>query len=177
MNSSDFRNTVLAMDAADKLAPLRDHFALPRHIDGKPSIYLCGHSLGLAPLTARTLLNDELDDWNQLAVLGHHTARRPWIDYAELLRAPMARLVGAKDSEVVAMNSLTVNLHLLMASFYRPAGKRRCIVIEQGAFSSDRHAIVSQLQWHGLSPDDALIEIAPEEGGDLVAESAVLRIG
>jgi kynureninase len=174
--SGSFRDTARALDAADALALYRDSFALPRHIDGKPSIYLCGHSLGLAPIAARTLLNEELDAWSQLAVLGHHTARRPWIEYAELMRPAMARLVGARESEVVAMNSLTVNLHLLMASFYRPVGRRRCIVVEQGAFSSDRHAVVSQLQWHGLTPDDALIEIAPEGGGDLVAESAVVRL-
>ncbi len=108
-------------------------------------------------------------------MLGHHVSLRPWIDYAEHLRPALARLVGAQPGEVVAMNSLTVNLHLLMASLYRPKGKRRCIVVEQGAFSSDRHAVISQIQWHGLPADDALIEIAPASG-DLVDESAVERL-
>jgi len=168
----DLRSRARALDATDPLRSFRDRFALPPHVDGQPSIYLCGHSLGLAPLAARDRLNEELDDWNQLAVLGHHVARRAWIDYAELLRPGLAALVGARQSEVVAMNSLTVNLHLLMASFYRPQGRRRCIVVEQGAFSSDRHAVISQLEWHGLDAD-ALIEIPPAPESDLVEESAL----
>jgi kynureninase len=176
MTTIDLHARAHAMDAIDELAAFRARFALPPHIDGRAAIYLCGHSLGLAPLAARALVNEELDDWNQLAVLGHHVGRRPWIDYAEQLRPALARVVGAQAGEVVAMNSLTVNLHLLMASFYRPQGKRRCIVVEQGAFSSDRHAVVSQLEWHGLSPADALIEVAPAAGTDLVDESAVEQL-
>ncbi|MEO6079332.1 MAG: kynureninase [Steroidobacteraceae bacterium] len=176
MTGIDLHARAFALDASDPLAQFRDQFAIPPHIDGNASIYLCGHSLGLAPLAARELLNEELDDWNQLAVLGHHVARRPWIDYAGQVRPALAHLVGAHPGEVVAMNALTVNLHLLMASFYRPQGKRRCIVVEHGAFSSDRHAIISQIQWHGLMPADALIEIAPAAGTDLVDEAAVEQL-
>jgi kynureninase len=165
-----------ALDANDPLAQFRNRFAIPPHVDGSAAIYLCGHSLGLAPLAARTLVNEELNDWDQLAVLGHHVARRPWIDYAELLRPVLAQLLGGQPGEVVAMNALTVNLHLLMASFYQPQGRRRCIVVEQGAFSSDRHAVVSQIEWHGLAAADALLEIAADPDTGLVDEAAVEQL-
>jgi kynureninase len=152
---------------------LRDRFVLPRDAEGAELAYFCGHSLGLAPRDARRRVTEELDDWDRLGVNGHHDARRPWIGYAELLKPGLAALAGAAGSEVVAMNSLTVNLHLLMASFYRPHGRRRCIVVESGAFSSDRHAVVAQLAWHGLSAADALIEVRPEAGSDLVEEAAL----
>lgn len=156
------------LDAEDPLAPLRGQFALPPGPDGQPLIYLCGHSLGAAPRDARRFVDEELDDWEKLGVNGHHAGRRPWIDYAELLNRPLAALAGAREHEVVAMNSLTVNLHLLMASFYRPRGRRRLIVVEAGAFPSDRHAVAGQIRWHGLDPADALIEIAPPPGQDLL---------
>ncbi len=176
MTAANLHTRARALDAADPLASFRERFAIPAHVDGNESIYLCGHSLGLAPLAAREFIDEELHDWQAFAVLGHHVSRRPWIDYAEHLRPVLAQLAGAQPGEVVAMNSLTVNLHLLMASFYQPKGKRRCIVVEQGAFSSDRHAVISQIQWHGLSTDDALIEIAPADGEDLVDEAAVERL-
>jgi kynureninase len=154
-----------ALDAADPLASFRAQFALPVSADGKPALYLCGHSLGLMPLAARDCVQQELEDWARLGVRGHHEARRDWIGYAERLAPSLARLTGARESEVVAMNSLSVNLHLLMASFYRPAGRRRCIVIEAGAFPSDRHAVASQLHWHGISAD-ALIEMAASPGSE-----------
>ncbi len=154
-----------------RCARFRDAFTLPHGADGHPLIYLCGHSLGLAPDSARTLVNEELDDWDRLAVLGHHAGRRPWIGYAEQLQDGLARLTGASPGEVVAMNSLTVNLHLLMASFYRPTPQRHRIVIEAGAFPSDRHAVASQIAWHGFDPAEALIELAPHTGTDVVEES------
>jgi kynureninase len=157
-----------ALDAADPLAPYRERFALPRGADGGALTYFCGHSLGAAPRAARARVTEELDDWERLGVEGHHSGRRPWIDYAQLLARPMAMLAGAREHEVVAMNSLTVNLHLLMASFFRPQGRRRLVVIEAGAFPSDRHAVLGQLRWHGLDPATALIEIAPPAGEDLV---------
>ena len=166
----------LALDAADVLAPLRARFALPTASDGRTLTYLCGHSLGLMPLDARRLLNEELDDWSALGVDGHHRARRPWIEYAELLQDGLAQLAGCQREEVVAMNSLTVNLHRRMSSFYRPQGRRRLIVIESGAFSSDRHAVTSQLAWHGLSAADSLIEIAPGTDADLIGEQALLQL-
>ncbi len=176
MTGVDLHTQARLLDANDPLAQFRHRFAIPPHIDGSAAVYLCGHSLGLAPLAARTLVNEELDDWNQLAVLGHHVSRRPWIDYAQQLRPALAQLMGAHPGEVVAMNSLTVNLHLLMASFYRPQARRRCIVVEQGAFSSDRHAVISQIELHGLSAADALIEVAPAAGTDLVDESAIEQL-
>jgi len=162
-----------ARDAADPLRSFRERFALPVDTHGEPLIYLCGHSLGLQPLAARELVIEELDEWAQRAVEGHERARRPWVPYHENLRSGLALVTGAKAGEVVAMNSLTVNLHLMFASFYRPAGERRRILIEAGAFSSDRHAVASQIAWHGLDPQDNLLELAPAAGADLVEERAI----
>jgi kynureninase len=162
-----------ARDAADPLRSLRERFALPVDPHGAPLIYLCGHSLGLQPLAARELVIEELDEWAQRAVEGHEHARRPWVPYHENLRSGLALLTGANASEVVAMNSLTVNLHLMFASFYRPVGERRRILMEAGAFSSDRHAVASQIAWHGLDPHDNLIELAPAAGADLIEERAI----
>jgi kynureninase len=175
MKLPDLLERARALDAADTLARYRDHFALPRRVDGEALIYFCGHSLGLAPKSARQLVNEDLDDWERLGVTGHHAGRRPWIEYAEALRPALARLAGAQVDEVVAMNALTTNLHLLLASFYRPSGRRRCILIERGAFPSDRHAVASQIGWHGQA-DDALIELAPDPGTGLVDEAAVEQL-
>ena len=142
---------------------------------------MCGHSLGLAPVDARSAVEQELADWEQLGVLGHEHARVPWIGYAESLAPLLAPLVGADSDEVVAMNSLSVNLQLLLASFYRPSGARRTILIEAGAFSSDRHCVESQLRWHGLDPQVDLVEIAPRPGADLLhpedVEAVIQRLG
>jgi len=162
-----------ARDAADPLRGLRERFALPLDERGAPLVYLCGHSLGLQPLAARELVIEELDEWAQRGVEAHEHARRPWVPYHENLRGGLAALTGADLSEVVAMNSLTVNLHLMFASFYRPAGERRRILIEAGAFSSDRHAVASQIAWHGLDPQDNLLELAPAAGADLIEERAI----
>ncbi len=164
-----------ARDAADPLAPFAAEFHHPRSTDGRRSIYLCGHSLGLQPRAAAASVEQELADWRQLGVLGHHAARSPWIGYHEGLSEPLAQLVGAAPEEVVAMNSLTVNLHLMMVSFFRPDAARDCILIEKSAFPSDRYAIVSQLNMHGLDAGSHLIEIEPRQGeqnlrtGDLIA--------
>jgi kynureninase len=165
-----------ALDAADPLASLRERFVLPRAADGTSLIYLCGHSLGLAPRDARARVDEELTDWERLGVAGHHAGRRPWIDYAEALRPALARLAGAEPDEVVAMNSLTVNLHLMLASFYRPRGARRCILIERGAFPSDRHAIESHLGVHGLSAADALLEFGPDPASGIVEEGSLEQL-
>jgi kynureninase len=161
------------LDEADPLRGFRERFALPRGGRGEPLVYLCGHSLGLMPLAARDLVTEELEDWARLAVLGHEHARRPWIPYHENLREGLAALAGARPGEVVAMSSLTVNLHLLLAAFYRPSGARRRILIEAGAFSSDRHAVASQIAWRGLDPRDALVELPPPAGEDTIAEEAI----
>ena len=155
-----------AADAADPLRGLREHFALPLAAGGAPLAYLCGHSLGLAPRAARARVLEEIEDWERLGVLGHEQARRPWIGYAETLRDDLALLTGARTDEVVAMNSLSINLHLLLAGFYRPRPGRDAILIEAGAFPSDRHVVESQLRWHGLDPRRCLIELAPPPGSD-----------
>ena len=155
-------------DAADILAPYRKQFELPVSVSGKPMIYLCGHSLGLAPRAALDYVSEELAEWAQLGVLGHHIATRPWIDYAQNFTKGLQHVTGAQAHEVVAMNSLTVNLHLMMASFYRPVGMRDKILIEAGAFSSDRHAILGQFSWHKLDPNGTLIELAPRAGEEIL---------
>jgi len=164
-----------AQDESDPLRRMRQRFALPRAADGQPLLYLCGHSLGAAPIGARAAVDAELEDWERLAVLGHEQARAPWIGYAEQLPAALAPLCGAQPQEVVAMNSLSVNLHLLLASFYRPAGQRRAILIESGAFSSDRHVVAGQIAWHGLDVDQALIELAPSAGEELLRTADIER--
>ena len=151
-------------DAADILAPFRKQFELPRAASGEPLIYLCGHSLGLAPRAALDYVSEELAEWAQLGVSGHHTATRPWIDYAQNFTKGLTHVTGSLPSEVIAMNSLTVNLHLMMASFYRPVGMRDKVLIEAGAFSSDRHAILGQLGWHKLDAEETLVELAPRDG-------------
>ena len=152
-------------DAADILAPYRRQFELPvNRSTGQPLVYLCGHSLGLAPRAALDYVSEELADWAALGVGGHHTAGRPWIEYAQNFTRGLQHLTGALASEVVAMNSLTVNIHLMMASFYRPVGMRDKVLIEAGAFSSDRHAILGQLAWHNLDAGDALVELEPRAG-------------
>ena len=167
------REEALQRDAADPLQPLRGRFALPLAPDGGPAIYLCGHSLGLMPLAARAEIAAAVDDWARLAVLGHEGARRPWITYHDALAAPIAELLGCRTDEIAIMNSLSVNLQLMLASFYRPLGRRRCIVIEAGAFPSDRYAAATHLQWHGLAPAEALIEIAPRDGEECLREEDV----
>ena len=155
------RSRARAEDQHDPLRALRSRFALPTAPDGTPAVYLCGHSLGLAPRAARAAIEAEIEDWERLAVHGHDAARSPWIDYAGQLQLPLAELCGAQATEVVAMNSLSVNLHLLLASFYRPGNGRAAVLIEAGAFSSDRHIVASQIRWHGLDPASELIELAP----------------
>src|SRR5450631_3462705 len=157
-----------AQDQTDPLSSLRSRFALPRGADGQPLLYLSGHSLGLAPIGARAMIDAEIEDWERLAVLGHEQARSPWIGYAEQLQPELARLSGALPLEVVAMNSLSVNLHLLLASFYRPNRQRSAILIEAGAFSSDHHVVAAQIAWHGLDPARELIELAPRPGEELL---------
>jgi kynureninase len=162
-------------DSLDALRRFRSRFALPTDQTGEPLLYLCGHSLGLMPLEARDVVNADLDDWARLGVLGHEKARRPWIPYAESLRSDFAELIGCEAGDVAAMNSLTINLHLMLAAFFRPQGRRTKILMESGAFSSDRHAVASSLELHGLDPNTHLIELAPSPGEDLIDEDAIER--
>jgi len=136
--------------------------------------YFAGNSLGLQPRATRVELNEDLDDWARLGVEGHLDAARPWLPYHELLTRPAARLVGALPSEVVVMNSLTVDLHLLMVSFYRPAGDRTRIVIEDAAFPSDSYAVRSQARFHGLDPDTAVVRLRPRDGEDTLRTEDVV---
>ena len=160
MNSAD---DARSRDAADELPTLRDRFHLPPHGAGEAA-YFAGNSLGLQPKVLRARLEQELDDWAQLGVEAHLEAVRPWVSYHELLREPAARLVGGRPAEVVAMNSLTVNLHLMMVSFYRPAGARFKILIEDSAFPSDSYAVRSQVALHGYDPDEAVVRLRPRPG-------------
>ncbi|HYM35475.1 MAG TPA: kynureninase [Steroidobacteraceae bacterium] len=175
MISSSIQEEAARLDAADPLRGFRDEFYLPYDANGKPLTYLCGHSLGLQPRSARTYVNEVLDDWQRLGVEGHFTAKNPWLTYHERLSHGLAALAGASEREVIAMNSLSVNLHLLLASFYRPTRERYKILIERNAFPSDRYAVRSQIAWHGFDPVDSLIEATPREGvamlhhGDLCA--------
>ena len=156
------------LDASDPLSTLRERFELPRRPDGTPITYLCGNSLGLMPSTARGLVEQELEDWSKLAVEGHFEANRPWYSYHEQFRETGARLVGANPGEVVMMNSLTVNLHFLMVSFYRPTNTRTKVLIEDGAFPSDTYAVQSHLAARGIDPDANLVRCSPREGEDLL---------
>lgn len=155
------RDFAHAMSAADPLAAYRDRFHIPKTSAGSDCVYLCGHSLGLEPKSARAYIEQELQDWERLGVEGHFHARNPWIPYHEILAAPTARLVGALPGEVVVMNSLTVNLHLMMVSFYRPTPARHKIVIEANAFPSDQYAVQSQIGFHGYDRAESQLEIAP----------------
>ena len=154
----------LAQDAEDPLAWAGSQFARPVDDAGRPLTYFCGNSLGLMPLGVKDDVVALLDDWGRLGVLGHHDARIPWYDYHEQFRAPLGRLVGADPHEVVAMNSLTVNLHLMLTSFYRPNGARWKVLMEESAFPSDRYAVASHLQSRGLDPDLGIIVVTPREG-------------
>ena len=147
------------LDGEDPLASFRDRFHLPAGPDGQPAVYFCGNSLGLMPREVDRLIAQELDDWARLAVDAHFRGATPWYGYHESVREPLARLVGAHPHEVVAMNSLTVNLHLMMATFFRPLGARCKILIESAAFPSDGYAVRSQLQLHGLDPELDLLQV------------------
>ena len=168
MNAAVERAFAEQLDASDPLASARAEFLMPSREDGSDSIYLCGHSLGLQPRGVARVLAEELEHWAKLAVEGHFASPRPWLPYHEQLSASLARLVGASPLEVVAMNSLTVNLHLMLASFYRPRPGRDAIVIEKRAFSSDQYAVASQIRHHGIDPSSALIELAPRPGEDVL---------
>ena len=173
MDFSADENFALQLDAEDSLREFREKFHLPLGKDGRPLIYLAGNSLGLMPKSARELVDQELDDWARLAVDAHLGARTPWYSYHETLREPAARLVGAQPNEVICMNSLTVNLHLMMATFYRPTKSRFKIVMEDPAFPSDTYAVKSQIVHHGFDPKEALVLARPREGEFIVRQEDI----
>src|SRR5438874_11117522 len=164
------------MDAQDSLRQFRAKFHLPLDKDGKPLIYFAGNSLGLMPKSSRRIVEEELDNWAKLAVDAHHAAGTPWYSYHEALREPISRLVGAQPIEVICMNSLTVNLHLMMATFYRPTKSRFKILMEDPAFPSDTYAIKTQIVHHGLSAKEALILARSRSGEFTVRTEEILDL-
>ena len=156
------------LDKEDKLSHLREQFHIPKDKNGKDWLYFTGNSLGLQPKATQQYIQQELDDWAKLGVEGHFEAKNPWLSYHEFLSENMAKIVGAKTLEVVVMNTLTTNLHLLMVSFYQPKKTKYKIVIESDAFPSDRYAVESQLKFHGFDAKDGLIEWKPREGEELL---------
>ena len=157
----------LKCDAEDELSQFRTRFHMPKDEAGNELIYFCGNSLGLQPRNTEAYIDEELKDWAQMGVVGHVKGKHPWMPYHEFLTEKMANLVGAKPSEVVVMNTLTTNLHLLMVSFYQPTSEKYKIVVESDAFPSDKYAVRSQLEFHGFDPDEGLILWSPREGEDL----------
>lgn len=161
-----FENTLAfaqQADANDILKTFRERFLFPKH-QGREVVYFTGNSLGLQPKNTQAFIQQELDDWAAYGVEGHFLAKNPWMHYHEFLTDKMAKIVGGKSSEVVMMNQLTVNLHLLMVSFYRPTKQRYKILCEAKAFPSDQYALQSQVKFHGFNPKEALIELEPREG-------------
>ncbi len=163
-----------AMDQADPLCSFRDRFHFPAS-DGGEVIYFTGNSLGLMPKTARGYVEQELADWENLAVEGHMHAMNPWLPYHEFLTEQMAAIVGAMPVETVVMNSLTVNLHLVMVSFFRPTNERPFVMIEKGAFPSDQYAVESQMRCHGLDPRQFLLELAPRQGESILRTEDIVE--
>jgi kynureninase len=176
MNSMEFQNTLefaQHLDATDPLKNFREKFFIPQH-NNKDAIYFTGNSLGLQPKSTIDYINTELEDWAALGVMGHHNARNPWVSYHEQFAEPVSKLVGAEAEEVVVMNQLTANIHLLFTSFYRPDKKRYRIICEAKAFPSDQYAMISQVQLHGFDPADAIIEVAPRPGEFTVRTEDIL---
>src|SRR6184192_4730932 len=164
MQFSDNEVFAKQLDAQDSLHVSREKFHLPANRSGEPLIYFAGNSLGLMPKSAKQIVEQELEDWAKLGLDAHLNAKTPWYSYHEKLREPAARLVGAQPIEVICMNSLTVNLHLMMATFYHPTKSRFKVLMEEPAFPSDTYAIKTQIIHHGLDPKDALILARPRKG-------------
>ena len=164
MHYEDNRAFACAQDKIDPLRAFREKFNFPLSRDGRAPVYLCGNSLGLQPQLAVQFVEEELQNWKDFAVDGHFHSDHPWISYHRRCVSGFAALTGALESEVVAMNTLTVNLHLLMASFYRPTNDRYKILIESQAFPSDRYAVTSQIRMHGYDADSGLLEWTPRDG-------------
>ena len=164
------------LDAADPLRKYREQFHLPVQADGTPHVYLCGNSLGLQPKSTRGAIEQEFQDWEKYGVEGHLHAKNPWMPYHEFLTEAMATIVGAKQIEVVVMNTLTVNLHLMMVSFYQPTPTRNKILIEYDAFPSDKYAVASQIEFHGYDPKDCLIELKARAGEECLRMEDIEKV-
>lgn len=163
-----------ALDHEDELSHFRDRFCFPKHHE-KDILYFCGHSLGLMPKDARRAIDTELDSWAKYGVEGHFNGPYPWLPYHENITKSFANLVGAKENEVVAMNTLTVNLHLMMVSFYRPTKSRFKILIENNTFPSDKYAVDSQARFHGFDPNEAVVELKPRPGKKTVDKDQIIE--
>jgi len=163
-----------SLDKSDALSPFRNRFHFPQH-EGHSVLYFTGNSLGLQPKGVKEAFNQECDDWATFGVEGHFLARKPWYSYHERFAAGAAKLVGAKEGEVVMMNQLTVNLNLLLVTFYKPEGKRRKILFEAKPFPSDQYAFASQARLHGLDPNDVLVELLPREGEFILRKEDILE--
>lgn len=170
-NSLDFARE---QDKKDPLKKFRKRFLFPKH-KGKEALYFVGNSLGLQPASVSDYIKVELEDWAKLASEGHFDGRNPWYSYHEMFAQPLAKLVGALPTEVIAMNQLTVNLHLMLISFYRPEGKRYKILCESNAFPSDHYTFQTQVEMHGYKPEDAIIEIAPRKGEYIIRKEDILK--
>lgn len=173
MNFENSLSFAQQLDATDPLKEMRHEFLFPQQ-NGKPFIYLCGNSLGLQPKVAQEVMQVQLDNWKNLAVEGWFEGETPWMFYHKALKKLMAPIVGAGEAEVCPMNTLTVNLHLLMISFYQPKGKRFKIIMEAGAFPSDQYAIESQVRFHGFDPKEAIIEVKPKAGAYTLETADIL---
>lgn len=172
----DSKTSAQQMDSSDPLYGFRNKFVFPRTPEGIRPLYFAGHSLGLMPKLARDYVNQELDSWESHAVEGHFEGPHPWLPYHENITPSFARLVGAKPTEVVAMNSLTVNLHLMMVSFYRPTRQRNKVLIEGNSFPSDKYAVDSQVRFHGHDPSNAVLEIFPRSGEDFIRSEDLMDL-
>ena len=176
MNYKNTAEFASELDAKDELKDYRNEFHIPLQKNGKEHIYMCGNSLGLQPKRTKEFLNQELEDWATFGVEGHFHAKNPWMPYHEFLTESYAKIVGAKQAEVVAMNTLTVNLHLMMVSFYQPTEKRHKIIIEGDAFPSDIYAVESQIEHHGLSVKTSLIKLRPRDGESAIRTEDIQAI-
>ena len=176
MNYKNTPDFALILDAEDELRTYRDTFHIPLQKNGEEHIYMCGNSLGLQPKRTKEFLNQELEDWATFGVEGHFHTKNPWMPYHEFLAESYAKIVGAKPTEVVAMNTLTVNLHLMMVSFYRPTENRHKVMIEADAFPSDIYAVESQIKHHGLSAATSLIKLRPRDGESAIRTEDIQTI-
>jgi len=167
-------NFAQKLDAQDELNNYRNQFNFPK-VNNKNVIYFTGNSLGLQPKIAQEFVDDIMKDWSNLAVEGHFYAKKPWWDYHERLSKPLAKIVGAKPSEVTVMNTLTVNLHLLMVSFYQPSSTKYKIICEEKAFPSDQYLLQSQVKFHGFDPQEAIIEVKKRDGENTIREEDILE--
>jgi len=175
--TTDYHNSMefaRKMDDEDPLRFFRSRFIIPKR-DGKESIYFCGNSLGLQPVDAQRDLVVQMGNWAEKAVEGHFEGTDAWMTLHKKARGPLSQLVGARENEVVAMNNLTTNLHLMMVTFFRPQGKRKKILMESGAFPSDQYAVESHLRWHGLDPAECIVEVLPDIDDSLYSTNHILR--